>query len=170
VDRSEAPRPTGAISLGEARAWREELRRASRKLAFTNGCFDLLHAGHIRLLAAARQAADALVVAINTDASLRRLKGSERPLVAEAERAELLAALEPVDRVVLFDEDTPLETILALQPDVLVKGADWAEENIVGAKEVKSWGGAVLRVELAPGVSTSAIIQRVRERFGPAAP
>lgn len=164
-DSSEPARPAGAINLAEARAWRAGLRLAGRKLAFANGCFDLLHAGHVRLLTAAREAADALVVALNTDESVRRVKGAGRPLVPEDERAELMAALEPVDRVVLFDEDTPLETILALEPDVLVKGADWAEENIVGAREVKSWGGRVLRVELAAGVSTTAILERIRARF-----
>ncbi len=163
---SEPARPAGAIDLAEARAWRAGLRRIGRKLAFTNGCFDLLHAGHVRLLTAAREAADALIVALNTDASVQRVKGPGRPLVPEAERAELLAALEPVDRVVLFGEDTPLETILALEPDVLVKGADWVEENIVGAREVKSWGGKVVRVQLIAGASTSAIIQRIRDRFG----
>ncbi len=163
-------RPTGAIATPDARAWRDAERAAGRRVAFTNGCFDILHAGHVRLLTAARAAADALVVALNTDASVRRLKGPRRPLVPEAERAELLAALEPVDRVVLFDEDTPLATILALEPDVLVKGADWAEENIVGAREVKGWGGRVVRVELVPGTSTTAIIERIRERYGPSTP
>ena len=158
-------RPAGAIGLAEARRWRERLRESGQKLAFTNGCFDILHAGHVRLLTAARLSADALIVALNTDASVRRLKGSERPFVPQEERAELLAALEPVDRVVLFDEDTPLETILALEPDVLVKGADWAEDDIVGAREVKSRGGRVERVALVPGTSTTTIIDRIRQRY-----
>jgi D-beta-D-heptose 7-phosphate kinase/D-beta-D-heptose 1-phosphate adenosyltransferase len=119
------------------------------------------------LLTAARQEADALVVGLNDDASVTRLKGPARPLVPQAERAELLAALEAVDRVVLFGEDTPLATILALRPDVLVKGADWAEDAIVGAREVTSWGGSVARVQLVPGTSTTAIIERIRERYGP---
>jgi D-beta-D-heptose 7-phosphate kinase/D-beta-D-heptose 1-phosphate adenosyltransferase len=155
------------VSLEEAVAWRDGLRRSGERVAFTNGCFDILHAGHVRLLAAARQTADALVVGLNDDASVTRLKGPSRPLVPQAERAELLAALEAVDRVVLFGEDTPLETILALRPDVLVKGADWAEDAIVGAREVKSWGGRVARVQLVPGTSTTAIIERIRERYGP---
>jgi len=160
--RSAAPGALpGAVPLPEAVAWREELRRRGLRLAFTNGCFDLLHAGHVRLLVAAREAADALVVAVNDDASVRRLKGPARPIVPAVERAELLAALEAVDRVVLFGEDTPLETILALRPDVLVKGADWPEDRIVGAREVRSWGGEVLRVPLAAGRSTSDLVERV---------
>ena len=158
-------RPAGAVSIAEARAFRDALTARGLKVAFTNGCFDLLHAGHVRLWAAARRAADALIVAVNTDASVRRLKGPERPIVPEAERAELLAALEAVDRVVLFDEPTPLETILAIRPDVLIKGADWAEDAIVGAKEVKSWGGRVVRVELLAGASTTSLVERIRSRF-----
>ena len=157
----------GAVSLEEAVAWRDGLRRSGERVAFTNGCFDILHAGHVRLLTAARGTADALVVGLNDDASVTRLKGPSRPLVPQAERAELLAALEAVDRVVLFGEDTPLATILALRPDVLVKGADWAEDAIVGAGEVKSWGGRVARVQLVPGTSTTTIIERIRERYGP---
>ena len=156
----------GAVSLEEAVAWRDGLRRSGERVAFTNGCFDILHAGHVRLLTAARETADALVVGLNDDASVTRLKGPSRPLVPQAERAELLAALEAVDRVVLFGEDTPLETILALRPDVLVKGADWAEDAIVGAREVVSWGGRVARVQLVPGTSTTTIIERIRERYG----
>ena len=157
----------GAVSLEEAVAWRDGLRRSGQRVAFTNGCFDILHAGHVRLLTAAREAADALVVGLNDDASVLRLKGPSRPLVPQAERAELLAALEAVDRVVLFGADTPLETILALRPDVLVKGADWSEDAIIGASEVKSWGGRVARVQLVPGTSTTTIIERIRERYGP---
>jgi len=159
--------PSGAVPLEEAVAWRDGLRRSGLRVAFTNGCFDLLHAGHVRLLTAARREADALVIGLNDDASVTRLKGPSRPLVPQAERAELLAALEAVDRVVLFGEDTPLATILALRPDVLVKGADWAEDAIVGAREVKSWGGSVARVQLVPGTSTTAIVERIRERYGP---
>lgn len=152
--------------MEEARAWRAGLRAGGLRLAFTNGCYDILHAGHVRLLTEARKTADALVVALNTDASVRRLKGPTRPLIPEAERAELLTALESVDRVVLFGEDTPLETILALNPDVLVKGADWAEDKIVGAPEVKSWGGKVARIELVAGASTTNVVARILERYG----
>lgn len=107
-----------------------------------------------------------MIVGLNDDASVNRLKGPQRPFVPAAERAELLAALEPVDVVVLFSEDTPFELIMALRPDVLVKGADWAEDRIVGAPQVKSWGGKVVRVDLVPGTSTSMIVERIRRRFG----
>jgi D-beta-D-heptose 7-phosphate kinase/D-beta-D-heptose 1-phosphate adenosyltransferase len=130
---------------------------------FTNGVFDLLHAGHIALLEAARAAGDALVVGVNTDASVRRLgKGPDRPLVAEGERARLLAALAAVDCVVLFDEDTPLALIERLRPDVLVKGADYAREAIVGAAEVEGWGGRVVRVPLVEGKSTTELVRKLR--------
>ncbi len=150
----------------EVLAWRHTQRLAHKRVAFTNGCFDLLHTGHLALLTSARQSADALIVAVNTDASTRRLKGDKRPIVPQAERVELLLALEPVDQVVLFDEDTPLQAILALQPDVLVKGADWAEDKIVGASEVKAWGGEVVRVPLRAGLSTTNLVERVLEVYG----
>ena len=123
----------------------------------------MLHAGHVALLEAARAAGGALVVAVNSDASVRRLgKGADRPLVAEADRARLLAALACVDCVVLFDDDTPLGLIRALQPDVLVKGADYARDQIVGADDVERWGGRVLRIPLVPGRSTSDLVRRLR--------
>jgi D-beta-D-heptose 7-phosphate kinase/D-beta-D-heptose 1-phosphate adenosyltransferase len=130
---------------------------------FTNGVFDLLHAGHVALLEVARAAGDALVVGVNTDASVRRLgKGADRPFVAEGERARVLAALAAVDCVVLFDEDTPLALIERLRPDVLVKGADYAPEAIVGAAEVEGWGGRVVRVPLVAGKSTSDLVRKLR--------
>jgi len=130
---------------------------------FTNGVFDLLHAGHIALLEAARAAGDALVVGVNTDASVRRLgKGPDRPLVAEGERARVLAALAAVDCVVLFGEDTPLALIERLRPDVLVKGADYSRETIVGAAEVEGWGGRVVRVPLIEGKSTTDLVRKLR--------
>ncbi|HEV8263512.1 MAG TPA: adenylyltransferase/cytidyltransferase family protein [Gemmatimonadales bacterium] len=134
---------------------------------FTNGVFDLLHAGHIALLETARGEGDALIVAINSDASVRRLgKGPppspQRPLVPEAERARLVAALAAVDCVVLFDDDTPLALIRRLRPDVLAKGADYARDAIVGADEVEGWGGRVVRVPLVPGRSTTGLIERLR--------
>jgi len=149
---------TLAELVRERAAW----RAAGRRLVLTNGCFDLLHAGHVALLEAARREGDALVVAINSDASVRRLKGEGRPLVPEAERAEALAALEAVDRVVAYDEDTPLEVVKALLPDVLVKGADWAADQVVGRAEVEAAGGRVARVALVPGRSTSALVERIR--------
>jgi D-beta-D-heptose 7-phosphate kinase/D-beta-D-heptose 1-phosphate adenosyltransferase len=137
------------------------LQSSGRKLVFTNGCFDILHTGHVDLLRQARKLGDALAVAINSDASVRRLKGPARPIFSETERAELLAALEMVDHVCIFDEDTPLEVILRIKPDVLVKGADWGPENIVGRAEVESWGGHVATIPLTAGKSTTGVIERV---------
>ena len=142
----------------ERRKWREE----GRRVVLTNGCFDLLHPGHLALLEAARALGDVLVVAINSDRSVRRIKGEGRPLVPEAERAEMLLALEAVDRVVVYDEPTPLEVVKALVPEVLVKGADWAEDAIVGREEVEAVGGQVVRVEMVPGKSTTAMLERIR--------
>jgi rfaE bifunctional protein nucleotidyltransferase chain/domain len=140
-------------------------REAGHRIAFTNGCFDILHAGHVRYLTAARRTADLLIVGLNTDASVRRIKGDRRPLNPEALRAEVLAGLCCVDVVVLFDEPDPLELIRTLQPDVLVKGADWAEDRIIGADVVKQRGGRVERIELVPEISTSALIDIIRERY-----
>ena len=125
--------------------------------------FDLLHPGHIDILTAARESADALVVGINSDDSVRRLKGPTRPVRSDAERAYMLGALECVDLVVIFPDDTPLNLVSHLRPDVIVKGGDYSEDTIVGAAEVKSWGGRVLVVPLTPGHSTSAIIRKVSE-------
>ncbi len=132
-------------------------------MAFTNGVFDLLHSGHVDLLVAARETADALVVGINSDASVRRLKGPARPVRGEADRAYVLAALETVDLVVVFAEDTPLELVRLLEPDVIVKGGDYTEDSIVGASEVRSRGGRVVVVPLTPGQSTTAIIEKLSE-------
>ncbi len=130
-------------------------------MGFTNGCFDLLHPGHVGLLARARAACDRLVVALNTDASVRRLKGPTRPVQSESARATVMAALEASDLVVLFDEQTPLEIVNALLPDVIIKGADYAEHEIVGAAEVKANGGRVVRVPLENGYSTTGTIARI---------
>lgn len=132
-------------------------------MAFTNGVFDLLHPGHIDILTAARNSADALVVGINSDDSVRRLKGPTRPVRTDAERAYILGALECVDLVVIFPDDTPLNLVSHLRPDVIVKGGDYSEDTIVGAAEVKSWGGRVLVVPLTPGHSTTAIIRKLSE-------
>jgi D-beta-D-heptose 7-phosphate kinase/D-beta-D-heptose 1-phosphate adenosyltransferase len=132
-------------------------------VAFTNGVFDLLHPGHIDILAAARASAEALVVGINSDDSVRRLKGPTRPMRTDAERAYMLGALECVDLVVIFPDDTPLNLVNHLRPDVIVKGGDYSEATIVGAAEVKSWGGRVLVVPLTPGHSTTAIIRKLSE-------
>ena len=156
-NRPRAAAPLAAL-LEERRGW----RAAGRRVVLTNGCFDLLHVGHLALLEAARRAGELLIVALNSDASVRQLKGEGRPIVPAAERAELLLSLEPVDRVVVYEEDTPLEVVRALVPDVLVKGSDWAQDAIVGRAEVEAAGGRVLRVELLAGRSTSAIVERIR--------
>lgn len=136
------------------------LQASGKKIVFTNGCFDLLHVGHLDLLTRARALGDALVVAINSDRSVRRLKGPNRPVFPENERAEILSALRMVDYVCTFDEDTPLEAILEIRPDILVKGADWTN-NIVGSHEVEGWGGKVVALPLIEGHSTTGIIERV---------
>jgi D-beta-D-heptose 7-phosphate kinase/D-beta-D-heptose 1-phosphate adenosyltransferase len=141
-------------------------RTAGARVVFTNGCFDLLHPGHVRYLAAARGCGDVLVVGINSDASVRRLKGPGRPVLGAGERAEVLAGLAAVDHVIVFDDDTPRTLIVALAPDVLVKGADWALADIVGRQEVEAAGGRVERVAVVPGVSSSEIIRRIREGPG----
>jgi len=145
-------------AVDDRRRWRAE----GRGVVLTNGCFDLLHPGHVALLEAARDEGDVLVVAINSDASVRGLKGAGRPLVPQAERAEVLLALEPVDRVVIYDDPTPLAVIEALVPDVLVKGADWAADAIVGRRTVEDAGGRVVRVPLVAGRSTSSLVDRIR--------
>jgi rfaE bifunctional protein nucleotidyltransferase chain/domain len=147
-------------ALPAALAWR---RAQTGPVVFTNGVFDLVHPGHVELLEAARREGSALVVGLNSDASARRLdKGSGRPVVDEGARARVLAAFTAVDCIVLFDEDTPLELIQSLSPDVLVKGADYSREHIVGADWVESRGGRVVRVPLVSGHSTSAIVERLR--------
>ena len=137
-------------------------RPVGNKLVFTNGCFDLLHPGHIRTLEAARKLGDVLVVGLNSDNGVRQLKGPGRPIFPERERAEILAALECVDAVVIFDELTPQKTIAALLPDVLVKGGDWPVNQIVGREEVEAAGGQVVSVEIASGYSTTAMLQKIR--------
>jgi D-beta-D-heptose 7-phosphate kinase/D-beta-D-heptose 1-phosphate adenosyltransferase len=146
--------------LAAASEWRRQIRG---QLVFTNGVFDLLHPGHVTLLEAARSEGDFLVVGVNADSSVRRLgKGAERPIVPEAARCRVLAGLAAVDCVVLFDQDTPLELITALLPDVLVKGADYARDRIVGADLVEARGGRVVRVPVVTGFSSSAIVERLR--------
>ncbi len=137
-------------------------RRRGERIVFTNGCFDWLHTGHVRSLEAARRLGDRLIVAVNTDASVRRLKGPGRPIVPARQRAEILAALECVDWVVRFRETTPLGLIRVLRPDVLAKGGDWPLDRIVGRKEVESWGGRVVRLREVPGLSTTRLLRRLR--------
>lgn len=140
-------------------------RAAGERIVFTNGCFDLLHAGHVRYLSAARAEGDLLVVGLNSDESVKRIKAPGRPVVPEDQRAEVLSALSCVDYVVIFDEPDPGDLIRRIAPDVLVKGADWPEDRIVGADTVKARGGRVVRVPLVEEVSTSVLIRRIIERF-----
>lgn len=144
-------------------------RAVGQCMAFTNGCFDLLHAGHVRYLTAARAQADYLVVGLNSDASTAHIKGPQRPIVSQAQRAEVLSGLWCVNYITYFEEPDPLRLIMALKPDVLVKGADWPEDQIIGADVVKQAGGRVVRVDVAPAVSSSALIQRILQRYGPQA-
>ena len=138
-------------------------KRNTGKVVFTNGCFDLLHPGHIRSLEYARGLGDALIVAINSDASVRQLKGPGRPVIPERERAEILAALECVDAVLIFDDLTPQRVIAALLPDILVKGGDWPGDQIIGREEVETAGGRVVSVPVVPGYSTTEILKKIRE-------
>ena len=146
----------------DALALVQRLRAAGQKIVFTNGVFDLLHVGHLRYLQHARELGDALLVGVNSDRSVGLIKGPDRPINSEAERAEVLEALACVEAVVIFDEATPREVIAALQPDVLVKGADWAEDAIVGRDIVEARGGRVVRVAIEPGHSTTTIVDRIR--------
>jgi rfaE bifunctional protein nucleotidyltransferase chain/domain len=155
-------------SLARVRRACRAAQRAGRRVVFTNGCFDLLHPGHVRYLAAARAAGDLLVVGVNSDRSVRELKGPGRPVQSEDARAEVLAALASVDHVVVFDAPTPLALIEALAPDVLAKGADWKASDIVGADLVRARGGKVVRVRLVPEQSTTRLVERSR-RGAPAA-
>jgi rfaE bifunctional protein nucleotidyltransferase chain/domain len=153
---------TGPTPLADLVRERLAWRAAGRSVVLTNGCFDLLHPGHVALLEAARREGDMLVVALNSDSSVRGLKGEGRPALPQDERAEVLLSLEAVDRVVLYDEPTPIAVVRALLPDVLAKGADWAADDIVGRPEVERAGGRVVRVPLVPDRSTSAIVDRIR--------
>ena len=150
------------LTLPETVAFADRLRHAGKTIVFTNGVFDLLHPGHIRYLQEARRQGDALVVGVNSDESVRVIKGASRPITPEHERAEMLAALNCVDAVFVFAEDNPHQVILQVQPDVLVKGADWSADAIIGRDVVAARGGRVVRVPLADGYSTSAIIEKVR--------
>jgi rfaE bifunctional protein nucleotidyltransferase chain/domain len=154
------------LSIPEGVTFVESRRRLGQRIVFTNGVFDLLHPGHVRYLQAARREGDVLIVGINSDRSVRSNKGPSRPIMPEHERAEVLEALACVDAVVVFDEETPAAIIEALQPDVLVKGADWAADAIVGRDTVEARGGKVVRMPIESGWSTSAIIERARSGSG----
>ncbi len=166
----EPPSPPGLLSRADLAARCRDLQAQGRRIVFTNGCFDLLHRGHTRYLAQARALGDLLVVGLNSDASVEALKGPGRPILPAEARAEVLAALRAVDYVVLFDERTPERLIGALQPDVLVKGGDWAPDQIVGRDVVEGRGGRVRALPYVDGASTSEIIQRILARFGPRRP
>jgi len=152
---------TNSEIAGEA----SRLKKAGKSIVFTNGCFDILHAGHVRYLAAARAEGDVLVVGLNSDISVKLIKDEKRPIVNQTQRAEVLSALSSVDFVTLFDEPDPLKLIQDVRPDVLVKGRDWAEKDIIGADFVKANGGKVIRVSTVPDISTSLIIKRIVELY-----
>ena len=157
----------GILSLHDAILQFGPAKRNGRRVVFTNGCFDLLHPGHVETLEKARRLGDALVVGVNSDRSVREMKGAGRPILPERERAEILAALESVDAVVIFDEPTPKEIITALLPEVLVKGGDWASDQIVGREEVEAAGGKVISIPVLAGYSTSAILEKIRQLEAP---
>lgn len=146
---------------------RQKLKAEDKKVVFTNGCFDLLHRGHVEYLRKAKALGDVLVVGVNADSSVRRIKGAKRPIVGEEDRAEVIAALAAVDYVCLFHEDTPYDLIRALVPDLLVKGADWKVDDVVGKDIVEHAGGSVQAIELLPHRSTTQLIQTIVERFRP---
>jgi rfaE bifunctional protein nucleotidyltransferase chain/domain len=150
------------LSWPQAEAFVKSSRESGRRIVFTNGVFDLLHPGHVRYLQYAKRLGDLLIVGLNADASVRRNKGPARPITPELERAELLAALECVDAVVIFEDDTPAEIVRLVQPDILVKGADWPADQIVGRDTVEARGGKVVLVPVEQGHSTSAIVQRIK--------
>jgi D-beta-D-heptose 7-phosphate kinase/D-beta-D-heptose 1-phosphate adenosyltransferase len=143
----------------------EELRKKGKKIAFTNGCFDILHVGHVRYLRKAKKTADVLVLALNSDSSVRSIKGEKRPLMNEKERAEIIAALEFIDFVTIFPELTPLELINYLKPDILIKGGDWPEEKVVGREEIKKWGGRVAIIPEVEGKSTTNIVEKIKKLY-----
>ena len=153
------PRPQVAVLM-------KNLEKKERKIVFTNGCFDILHVGHVRYLKEARRLGDCLIIGLNSDQSMRQIKDPARPLISEEQRAEVLAAMECVDYIVLFDEADPFKLIEEIRPDVLVKGADWPRDKIIGADLVTSYGGKVHRVDLVPSISTSEIINRIISRYG----
>ena len=144
----------------------KHLRVSGKRIVFTNGCFDILHVGHVRYLGEARAKGDVLVLGLNSDASVKSIKSDNRPVVSQDQRAEVLAGLACVDYITIFDEADPLSLIQAIKPDILVKGADWEETNIIGSDVVKAYGGEVVRIKLVPDISTSSIIQRILKLYG----
>jgi D-beta-D-heptose 7-phosphate kinase / D-beta-D-heptose 1-phosphate adenosyltransferase len=153
------------VTWEEALRWREQMRVQGRSIVFTNGCFDILHAGHVLMLKIARNYGDALILGLNSDASVKRLKGENRPVVPEQDRARVMTALRTVDRVALFDQDTPLELIEKLKPDVIVKGGDWKPADVVGKDVVEAYGGRVEIIPTVQGRSTTNVIEEVVKRY-----
>jgi rfaE bifunctional protein nucleotidyltransferase chain/domain len=151
-------------SLDRAGEERRQLKKSGRRVVFTNGCFDIMHPGHVRYLSAAKTLGDFLIVAINSDRSVRAIKGSRRPILEEQSRAEIIAALQSVDLVLIFDEENPLAVIQHLLPDILVKGGDWAEDQIIGAETVRQNGGKVISIPFETGFSTTKIIERILKK------
>ncbi len=158
--------PLFGFDWAQARQWREELRQQGNVLAFTNGVFDILHAGHLESIRRAREMGDALIMGINSDSSVRRIKGPKRPIINQDNRAALLLGLKWVDAVVFFDEDTPAKLIEKIVPDVLVKGGDYTPETVVGRDTVEAHGGRVEIIPLVPGLSTSTIVDTIVDRYG----
>ena len=142
------------------------LKAGGKKIVFTNGCFDILHVGHTRYLGEAKKLGDALVVAVNSDSSVKAIKGEKRPLVPEAERVEVIASLEVVDFATVFFEETPVALIEELEPDVIVKGGDWDEKDVAGRESVKKWGGKVAIIPQVEGVSTTNVVEKIRKIYG----
>lgn len=159
-------RSSKILSLAQFLPERSRLSRSGAQLVFTNGCFDLLHPGHVDYLEKARSLGDRLLVAINSDESVRAMKGTSRPILPQEERAEILAAFACVDYVIIFSEPTPREVIQAILPDMLVKGSDWALDEIVGRTEVEAAGGRVVAIDFLPGFSTSTIIETIIRNYG----
>lgn len=155
----------GLKSLDEIKAIRKKLKDQKKKVVFTNGCFDLIHAGHVDYLTKARELGDVLIVGLNSDTSVKRIKGNKRPILMEKERSFIISSLKPVDYVVLFNEDTPANLITEIIPDILVKGADWAVENIVGKDIVESNGGQVKTIRFVNDQSTSKIINSILDKY-----
>ncbi len=163
TSRARSLRRTKIKSLKELSKTAGKLKAAGKKIVFTNGCFDILHYGHVQYLEKAKNSGDILVVAINSDSSIRRIKGKNRPIISQRDRARVLAGLESVDFVVIFNQDTPLKTIQAINPDILIKGGDWSKDKIVGADFVRNKGGKITTVKLAAGRSTTNIIEKIKK-------
>lgn len=156
---------TKQLIITEAIQIANSLRQQNKIIVFTNGCFDILHAGHVRYLRDAKACGDYLIVGLNSDVSIKKIKGDKRPIISQNHRLEVLAGLESVNAIIMFDESDPFELIKSIRPDVLVKGADWPEHQIIGAEFVKSYGGKVERIPLIPDISTTEIIERIIQRY-----